>query len=660
MRQRGFGMVELMLGVTVAIVAGAGVFVLAKHADVRADVRQEQANAQEVSEAIAGAYLASPDYSTLSTATAAGILNRSLSGDSLNSAFHAPLTVRPATTTVANDSFELVYIGLTGNQCAGLASAVKDRTQGIYIGSHASVQALDGTVSDESQIAIQCAGLTSSDTVALRFYSDKSASAASTMDACTCAPQVDKQTLACPAGQVGSITQTRTGDCSGGTPACPSQAWNSWVTTANTCGSTGAPVAPVAPVSPSVPAACLPRYETRTGTCPSGQVGAALERRATACPSGAWGDWTVVSSSCVAVTPPASCTPQVGPIEIGGCPAGQGGQVLSQRSATCDAAGNLVWGAPQVVSSTCTASCALSGTCCRPTYRTQVVNQPCAVGSFGNGTTQSQRQSSVCASATATPTWSAPWTTVSVGGACSPCPADSASSASRWTDASAACPAGQVGTHTWKVEEVQTTTTTYACNHSAGVANSNGSSVVGGWVATGAKANEVNTCKVEDDVFLGKDLKCTWVMSSTGTPSISNAYGLDDCKNVQIDVGPSVFEEELGVSQMTIIPQITGVHGVGASIADPATWKFELASTPAPNYLGGQPYRTILFGYTRVGAVEVMSNFGPPCSKATKSIPMTATLTHLPTGRTKVYTWTLNFRSVCYPDNITAWPNRTP
>lgn len=497
MRQRGFGMVELMLGVTVAIVAGAGAFVLAKHADVRADVRQEQANAQEVSEAIAGAYLASPDYSTLSTATAAGILNRSLSGDSLNSAFHAPLTVRLATTTVANDSFELVYIGLTGNQCAGLASAMKDRTQGIYIGSHASVQALDGTVSDESLIATQCAGLTSTDTVALRFYSDKSASAASTMDACTCAPQVDKQTLACPAGQVGSITQRRTSTCTGGTPSCPAAAWSSWVTTANTCGSAGAPVAPVVPGAPSTPSVCVPRVETRQGVCPSGQVGAVLQQRTTDCATGTWGAWVDVGGSCATTPATAACTPQVGPVEVSGCPAGQGGQVLSQRSATCDSAGNLVWGAPQVVSSTCTASCALTGTCCTPRKDRQTVGQGCAQGSYGYSTV-TQYLNHTCASATATPTAWGGWVNdeSTRSGGCTMCPADSSVSSTQWVPRSnTACPTGQTGTNTWEAEQSQTVTTSYNCNHAASINTPVASSTASAWADTGATRNLASTCK---------------------------------------------------------------------------------------------------------------------------------------------------------------------
>lgn len=495
MRQRGFGMVELLLGVTVAIVAGAGVFVLAKHADVRANVRQEQANAQEISEAVAGAYRAASDYSTLSTATAAGVLNRSLVGDSFNSAFHAPLTVRPATTTVANDSFELVYSGLTSKECTGLASAMKSKTQGIYIGSNASVQALDGTVSDESQIATQCAGLASTDTVALRFYNDKTTFAATTMDACMCAPQTDTQTLACASGQVGSVTQRRTATCTGGTPSCPSQVWSSWVTSSNTCGQVGAPVAPVTPVTPS--AMCVPKVETRQNTCPSGQVGAVLQQRTTDCTTGTWGAWVNVGGSCATIPVTTACTPQVGPVLSDACPAGQGGQVLSQRSATCDSAGNLVWGAPQVVSSTCTASCVASGTCCKPRKEKKSVVEGCAQGSYGSSTV-TQFLNYTCASPTATPTAWGGWTndeSTRVDN-CTTCPADTMQvDTPQWVPRSnTTCPSGKTGENTWEAEQVRNKTTTYACNHAANTTSPTPTVTTGAWTDTGKTRNFASTC----------------------------------------------------------------------------------------------------------------------------------------------------------------------
>jgi hypothetical protein len=49
----------------------------------------------------------------------------------------------------------------------------------------------------------------------------------------TCTPDSpQKQTLACPAGQIGSIIQTRTSTCASG---ATSPTWGAWVTTGNTC-----------------------------------------------------------------------------------------------------------------------------------------------------------------------------------------------------------------------------------------------------------------------------------------------------------------------------------------------------------------------------------------------------------------------------------------
>jgi Putative peptidoglycan binding domain len=70
----------------------------------------------------------------------------------------------------------------------------------------------------------------------------------------TCAPDPTSpqmQTLACPAGQVGSITQTRTS-------TCPGPTWGAWTTTSNTCVTPAATAntCTVATVSAWVPLAC--------------------------------------------------------------------------------------------------------------------------------------------------------------------------------------------------------------------------------------------------------------------------------------------------------------------------------------------------------------------------------------------------------------------
>lgn len=496
-KQVGFGLLEIMLVLATIVAATVGVYATLHASSVAAAVRQEQDNAGQIVDGIASAYAVAPDYSTLTTATVSGVLNLPLdANDALNSALHVDLTVRPASASHANDSFELVYTGLSRKQCVGLASALAAKSQGIYIGSNTSVQRQDGSVPDESAIATQCAALGASETVAFRFTTDKTTFAATNMEACACAPDSEIQTLACASGQVGSITQRRTSNCTGGTPSCPAAAWSSWVTTGNTCGSIGAPIAPVTPASPGVPTACVPQTEMQQATCPTDQVGALLQQRSKDCNTGAWGAWVTVAGACTTVSPVAACTPHLGPQYPQACPAGQGGQEWKQIAYACDANGNEVAGAPQTVSSTCSASCAITGNCCHPTSRTQTTLQPCALRSYGPGKTLSQRQSSTCASATATPAWPSTWTTVSTSGSCATCPSDTSASKTQWVARSnTTCPTGQTGGNTWEAEQARTETTTYNCNHASGSTTAVATTANGTWADTGATRNLVSTCK---------------------------------------------------------------------------------------------------------------------------------------------------------------------
>ena len=62
-----------------------------------------------------GAYSTAANFSTLSTATAAGVLNLPMGANGLNSAMKTDVTVRPATSTTSNDSFDLVYASLSSD-----------------------------------------------------------------------------------------------------------------------------------------------------------------------------------------------------------------------------------------------------------------------------------------------------------------------------------------------------------------------------------------------------------------------------------------------------------------------------------------------------------------------------------------------------------------
>lgn len=94
------------------------------------------------------------------------------------------------------------------------------------------------------------------------------------------------RTVACPAGQVGSVVQRREVDsCTGS--ASP------WVELANTCQA-----------APAVVATCLPTTEQRVQPCPAGQGGQQIQERSSSCASPTasptWGSWNTISNNCTA------------------------------------------------------------------------------------------------------------------------------------------------------------------------------------------------------------------------------------------------------------------------------------------------------------------------------------------------------------------------
>ena len=99
----------------------------------------------------------------------------------------------------------------------------------------------------------------------------------------TCVPQAAQtQTLSCPSGQTGIITQTRTS-------TCPGPVYGPWVTTSNTC---------------KAATTCVPTTETRNSACPTGQTGSITESRTSTCSNGSpvWGAWTQTGNTCNAVS----------------------------------------------------------------------------------------------------------------------------------------------------------------------------------------------------------------------------------------------------------------------------------------------------------------------------------------------------------------------
>lgn len=249
---------------------------------------------------------------------------------------------------------------------------------------------------------------------------------------CATCPTPQNQTLNCPSGQVGSITQNRTYNCSG------EGNWNPWITTSNTC------------------VAC-PAPESQALSCPSGQVGTISQSRTYNCSGqGSWGAWTTTSNTCTACPAPESRTQD--------CSAGQYGAITQSRSFTCSGQGN--WGNWTTTSNTC-AACPAATTA----SETQWVNVSvaCPSGQLGTNAWQKEQKrtrsvSYSCPAGTRSMpgatygSWSA-WTdTGSTRNASNTCAPVCVAPPPEWRvlNYKGNCPAGWIGTGTnWRTGETR-------------------------------------------------------------------------------------------------------------------------------------------------------------------------------------------------------------
>lgn len=497
-KNRGFSLLELMLVLVVLVGGAAAAYKIFKPSQTQAAVRLEQENVGRMVDAIMGAYSTASNFSTLSTATAAGVLNVPMGVNGLNSVMRTDVTIVPATSLSANDSFDMVYASLSSEKCIALIPALRSRSNGVFVGNNNNLQDARGAITNESLIATQCSAAPTT-RVTFRFRADKNTFASTTTDSCLCAPETETQTLACPSGS-GSITQRRTATCTGGTPICPAAQWSSWVTANNTCAADATPVAPQVPVAPNNTCAAATEYQNLN--CPSGQTGSIVQYRTQSCTTNTWGAWTDLQNSCRPIVNIGSCTPGTKTTTFA-CPSGQGGQITAERPVQCDANGREVpfdesvqsnW---KIVNSTCTASCVANGNCCTVTRgRVETNTTQCATGSYGPGVTTRRQQSSSCPTHDGAPVWNdSGWSQVgSATGQCNTCTPNQTTQAVRWVARAGSCPSGQTGVLTYNDEQVQDVVTTRLCNSQAGVLNDDATTTVSAWRNTGNTVVASNTC----------------------------------------------------------------------------------------------------------------------------------------------------------------------
>ncbi|WP_434988796.1 type 4 pilus major pilin [Xanthomonas melonis] len=132
-----------------------------------------------------------------------------------------------------------------------------------------------------------------------------------------------------------------------------------------------------------------------------------------------------------------------------------------------------------------------------------VARASCPVGTWG---TETVRTREVCAAGDVDPNSDAAWehpeawaqaqTVVAVTARdCQACPGTNEEQRDQWLPTSQACPSGQTGTHTWERQQVRSRDVFTHCPFGTNVLPG---PTYGGWSAwaeTGARRNEVNTCK---------------------------------------------------------------------------------------------------------------------------------------------------------------------
>ena len=276
----------------------------------------------------------------------------------------------------------------------------------------------------------------------------------------------------------------------------------------------------------------------------------------------------------------------------------------------------------------------------------------CPVGQSGTNTWNAEQIRSRTCTAGVWSAWSA-WTytgnTFNTVNTCKPDCNIAAGQVFNWTVSGNAC------------SFTQPTATKVAANGSFGVTDSiapTTGSASFACSATGVLSGTPNTgatCNAIPDPFAGKSVTCLVYGNLTATSQYFNINGTD-CSNLVVDIGPPVSDADIpgfAAYNLYAVPVVNGVHS-GYVVQDPSTWKFDLSATPSPNYLAtGEKFTQVMFGgrTNPPSPTWISSVYGTACtignSTPTYSVPMSATLTYLPTGQTKTYTWTLKFKSTC-------------
>lgn len=512
--QRGITLIEIVLWCAIVAAATVAVFVFSKKASVTAAVETEQRQIEDIVKTVDGLFATQSDFSALGTNGAVYLRERAersglkfgtnaagdpalmtgLGGGSGTLTLSVQSVTLPAGPSLPNNAYRLAYNGLTANECVRLVTASYPVAQRVRV-SHDLDDATGVPMAARGQLTVtpdqiaQNCSASATPSVFLYFVPPRAIAAAPVATpppAARCNPVHESQNVACPAGQIGTITQERDGTCTG--PG-NSLVYTVWTTTGDTCQDPPSPPPTVTP--PTSPDDCAINTYTQVLACPVGQIGQVVQSRNHDTCAGTYTAWATISNSCAPQPPTGTCSPETQNQTVA-CPAGQGGQLVQSRSSTCPTPTSApVWGSWSTVSNTCTTSCTQGGNSCCTVQRQTQPGPACPAGTYGAAGEQERFLGCVNAQ-TQSGSWT-PWQDMT-SGTCTACPATSTETQTQWDPRTDACPAGMTGSITYEAEQVRTRDVSYNCPAGTPVLPSPTTTAWGSWADTGTRRNTVNTC----------------------------------------------------------------------------------------------------------------------------------------------------------------------
>lgn len=514
--QRGITLIEIVLWCAIVAAAVAAVFMFGKNASVTAAVETEQRQVEDIVKTVDSIFATQPNFAALGSngavylrerAARSGlkfqinddgdpILTTGLGAGSLTlSSWDA---VPPTGPAVANSGYRLAYQGLAASECAKLVTATYPIAYQVSAGHDGLNDVVATNLATRGQmtvspavIARNCAAPDGAATVFLYFYPARAIAGTPTptpAPAARCNPVHETQNLACPVGQMGTITQERDGTCTG-----PGNTivYTVWATTNDTCQDP--PVTPPSVTPPTTPDDCAITTYTQALACPLGQIGQVTQERQHDTCAGTYTPWVTASNSCQPQPPAATCTPSM-QAQVLPCPAGQGGQIVQHQSSTCAFPTAVpAWSGWMTVSNTCTTSCDQGGnSCCTVQRRTQP-GPVCAAGTYGTAGEQESFLGCLTPQ-TQAGSWT-PWQDVTSGN-CTACPPTTTETNTQWVNRTGACASGMTGSITYEAEQVQTRDVSYNCPAATPTLPAPTYTAWTAWSDTGATRNVVDTCVV--------------------------------------------------------------------------------------------------------------------------------------------------------------------